>query len=171
MSQFFALHQNSMHFIKTFLNDVYLNCQAVVPRGVWNVFWWINPYIKISNFLELIKFIHSLRLVLLFQYLICARSNTILQLQKLNDTTCHSETYIKRTRASLSSKNFYRFFCKTNRYISCSTPELIGHQRPSRGAKYLFHCINQKKCFVINALFKKQQHQQKQDGKGVLYQF
>ena len=94
--------------------------------------------------LGLIKFIHSLRLVLLFHSLICTRSNTILQLQKLNDTTCYSETYIKRTRASLNSKHFYRFFCQTNRYIQCSTPELIGHQRPSRGAKYRFHCINKK---------------------------
>ena len=94
--------------------------------------------------LGLIKFIHSLRLVLLFHSLICTRSNTILQLQKLNDTTCYSETYMKRTRASLSSKHFYRFFGKTNRYIQCSTPEVIGHQRPSRGAKYRFHCINKK---------------------------
>ena len=25
MSQFFALHQNSMHFMKTFLKDVYIH--------------------------------------------------------------------------------------------------------------------------------------------------
>ena len=150
MSQFFALHQNSMHFIKTVLNDVYLHfettCQAVVPRGVWNVFWWINLYIKISNFLELIKFIHSLRLVLLFHYLICSRSNTILQLQKLNDIACYSETYLKWARRerrwALNSSTV--FFCKTNRYIKSSMPESIGHQRPSRGAEYRFHCINKK---------------------------